>query len=113
MSDLIDREKLDRLAAQITRPVLDGMLVKFVDRLDESAGALAAAARGADPVALRHEAHKLVGVAGTFGAEAVASGARAVEQAVDEGRHAEGAAAVSPLLKTIEATVAALRPKRP
>ncbi len=109
MTELIDRERLERLAAQISRPVLDRMLVQFADRLAESGRAVASAAAADDPVALRHEAHKLLGVAGTFGADAVAAAARSVETAVDEGRAAEARDGVAPLLGLIEATAARLK----
>ena len=109
MAELIDRERLERLAAQISRPVLDSMLVQFSERLAAAGEAISAAAVADDPVGLRHEAHKLVGVAGTFGAEATAEAARAVETAIDEGRIAEAREGVAPLLRVIEATAARLR----
>lgn len=109
MTELIDRERLERLAAQISRPVLDRMLLQFAERLADSGRALSAAAAADDPVALRHEAHKLVGVAGTFGADAVAEAARVIEKAVDEGRIEAARDGVAPLLGLIDATASRLR----
>ncbi len=105
----IDSERLDRLAASITRPVLDRLLADFVTALAESRAASEAAARSASLSALRHEAHKLHGMAGTYGAPDVAEAAAMVETAAEEGRSEDAIAAVEPLLRALDAAAAAFR----
>lgn len=102
MSRTIDVERLERLAARIARPALLRMLADFVDALIASRLALEQAVRDGAAVALRHEAHRLNGMAATFGASAVAEASAAIESAVDEARITDAFAAVPPLLVALD-----------
>jgi HPt (histidine-containing phosphotransfer) domain-containing protein len=109
MAELIDERRLDGLARLISRSELDRMLIAFTERLRESGAALSAAAVASDGAALRNEAHKLAGLASTFGATAVAEGALAVEAVSGEGLPAVAGDDVTALLDLIAATVIRLR----
>ncbi len=102
MSQAIDSERLERLAARIARPVFARMLADFVDALIASRVAMEKAARDGAAVALRHEAHRLNGMAATFGASAVAQASAGIEAAVDEARITDAFAAVPALLVAID-----------
>ncbi len=102
MSRTIDSERLERLAARIARPVLVRMLGDFVDALIASRLVLEKAARDGAAAALRHEVHRLNGMAATFGASAVAEAAAGIEAAVDEARITDAFAAVPALLVALD-----------
>jgi two-component system, sensor histidine kinase and response regulator len=108
--EVLDLARLDSLVEEIgDRELVQQAVQAFLDEVPDRLAAIRVALAGTDPEELRSAAHALGSPASMLGATAVATRARALQNAATEGRDADARALADEVAQATAETERAMR----